>query len=95
MSPSFTDSLARVLLAVGGTYAAIGVLFASVFVARGIDRLDPGAHGAPWTFRLLIVPASALLWPLLLLRWAAGAGAPPRERTAHDRAADAGRAERA
>jgi hypothetical protein len=83
------DSLARLLLVVGGIYAILGTLFAAAFVARGIDRLDPGAHGARWRFRLLIAPASALLWPLLLRRWAAGRGAPPRERNAHDRAATA------
>jgi hypothetical protein len=83
------ESIARLLLVLGGTYTILGTLFAAAFVTRGIDRLDPAARGARWTFRLLIVPASALLWPLLLRRWATGQQGPPRERNAHDRAAAA------
>ena len=83
------ESIARLLLVLGGTYTLLGTLFAAAFVTRGIDRLDPAARGAGWGFRLLIVPASALLWPLLLRRWATGRQGPPRERNAHDRAAAA------
>lgn len=50
-------------------YAAIGMLFGLVFTWRGIDRIDPAAHGAPWTFRLLILPGVIALWPWLALRW--------------------------
>lgn len=35
------------------------------FVARGVDRFDEKARGAPWTFRLTILPAAFVLWPLL------------------------------
>ncbi len=87
MSPDTADGAARGVLALAGIYAGLGSVFAAAFVTRGIDRLDAGARGAPWAFRLLILPASALLWPLLLYRWATGENAPPRERNAHDRAA--------
>ena len=31
-----------------GAYAALGAAFAVPFLARGIERLDSGAHGASW-----------------------------------------------
>jgi hypothetical protein len=70
-----------------GLYAGLGLLFALAFVSRGVERLDPGARGATLGFRLIIVPASIALWPLLLRRWLRGASAPPVESNAHRRAA--------
>ena len=70
-----------------GLYAGLGVLFALAFVRRGVERLDPGAHGATLGFRLIILPASIALWPLLLGRWVRGASGPPLESNAHRRAA--------
>ncbi len=52
-----------------GAYAALGVLFAGAFLARGIERLDPGAHGSGWGFRLIVLPGVVAFWPLLLRRW--------------------------
>ena len=69
-----------------GLYVALGLLFAVAFVARGIERLDPGAHGASWGFRLIVLPGTVALWPLLLRRWLTGGGAPV-ERNAHREAA--------
>jgi hypothetical protein len=68
-------------------YAGLGLLFGLAFVSRGVERLDPAAHGATTGFRLIILPASIALWPLLLKRWLAGATAPPIETNAHRRAA--------
>ena len=50
-------------------YLALGVVFALAFVARGAARLDPDADGATWGFKVLILPGTAALWPLLLVRW--------------------------
>ena len=52
-----------------GVYAAAGVLFAVAFVTWGVEQVDPAAKGAPLGFRLLILPGSVALWPLLLRRW--------------------------
>lgn len=68
-------------------YSLVGLLFAAAFVARGAARVDPAAAGAPLGFKLLVLPAAAVLWPLLARRWLAGAG-PPAERNAHRRAAE-------
>jgi hypothetical protein len=53
-----------------GVYLALGCVFAVVFVTRGVGAIDPAARGAGWGFRVLIVPGSALFWPLLFKKWA-------------------------
>ena len=68
-------------------YAGLGALFAGPFVAKGVEVIDPMARGASWGFRLLILPGSMLLWPLLLKRWAGGSVSPPVETNAHRRGA--------
>ena len=51
-------------------YAAIGAVVAVVFLIFGIDRVDPGAHGA-YAFRPLLAPGIIVLWPVALWRWLA------------------------
>lgn len=63
-------------------YAALGVLFALAFVTRGLARVDPAARGVSPGLRLLLLPASAALWPWLLARWLRGGG-PPEQHDAH------------
>ena len=82
-----THPFATLLVGLLTTYLGIGTAFAVVFVAFGVDRVDPMARGAGWGFRLLIAPGAALLWPLLLVRWAAGSTAPPTETNSHRRLA--------
>lgn len=65
-----------VLLAGLGVYLGLGVLFAGAFVTWGVARIDPAARGAPGLFRILIVPGSAALWPVLLVKWIGAARAP-------------------
>lgn len=50
-------------------YGAMGLVFACAFVMRGAGMLDPAAAKSGVGFRLMILPGSAALWPLLLLRW--------------------------
>lgn len=76
-------SWASWIVAVVAVYAAIGIVFAIAFVVSGAARIDPGARDAPWSFKLLILPASAALWPLLARRWLGGATSPPTEDNAH------------
>ena len=73
-----------------GIYLLLGVLFALVFVIKGVGRVDPVARAGTWGFRLLILPGATALWPLLAWRWLKGQ--PPRvEANAHRRAALKGR----
>ncbi|HEX2464742.1 MAG TPA: hypothetical protein VHR17_08950 [Thermoanaerobaculia bacterium] len=74
-------------------YFAIGLLFAVFFAWRGAGAIDPAARGGTIGFRLLILPASALLWPLLLRRWLRRSP-PPLERNAHRDAAAIARGDR-
>ncbi len=77
---------------VGGltVYAAVGVVFALLFVTRGVNRIDPIARESTWGFRVMIFPGSVALWPLLLKRWVLGRQ-PPSERNAHRNAARSAR----
>ncbi|MEO0482904.1 MAG: hypothetical protein AAF138_04715 [Planctomycetota bacterium] len=67
-----TVDVVNAVLAAVGVYMVIGLLFAVLFVARGARRLDPHAGGAPVLFKLMILPGSAALWPVLAWRWLAG-----------------------
>jgi hypothetical protein len=62
-------ALAQLLIDAMGAYLAAGVLFAVIFIARGMGRVDPVAQHASWGFRLIVMPGVAALWPLLLARW--------------------------
>jgi hypothetical protein len=61
--------MAVAILLTFALYAAIGALFGVLFVWRGVNRIDAAANGAPWPFRLLILPGVLALWPVLALRW--------------------------
>ena len=52
-------------------YLALGFVFAAMFVATGIGRVDLVAKEAGWGFRLIVLPGVAALWPLMLKRWIA------------------------
>lgn len=73
---------AQTLVAVAAAYVALGLLFAAAFVSTGVGRIDPSAEHAPIGFRLLIVPGTVALWPLLAIRWIRGQQ-PPVESTPH------------
>ncbi len=61
--------VAQVMLVVAAIYAGIGVAFALAFVTRGVTRVDPAAAGSGWSFRLLILPGVAALWPVMAAKW--------------------------
>jgi hypothetical protein len=50
-------------------YLAVGFLFATVFAAFGVQRVDTAANGSGPGFRLLVMPGAVAFWPLLLGRW--------------------------
>ncbi len=50
-------------------YLGVGAVFAAAFVTAGVGRVDPAARGAGWSFRLLIAPGCAAMWPVMLLKW--------------------------
>ena len=62
-------SLAAALVTLATAYVGAGVIVAPLFVAVGVGRVDVRAANAGWGFRVLILPGSVLLWPLVLRRW--------------------------
>jgi len=58
--------LAHVILWAMIGYALIGLLVAVWFVATQVERIDPAARAAPWSFKLIILPGAAALWPVVL-----------------------------
>lgn len=50
-------------------WCTVGVLVAVPFLAFAAGRVVEGTAGSSLAFRLLMVPATALLWPVVLHRW--------------------------
>ncbi len=49
-------------------YLGLGLVFAVPFAWRGVHALDPRARSGTIGFRILLLPGSSALWPLLLFR---------------------------
>ena len=81
---------ARVLATSAEAYLTAGLLFALVFLPRGVLTIDDGLRHSPVMVRVLLVPGMVLLWPIFLRRWITGR-AVPAERNAHRSAAIGGR----
>jgi hypothetical protein len=52
-------------------YLALGMLVGFIFVFMLIHHADHSLHGAPLALRLILLPASALLWPWVLAKYLA------------------------
>lgn len=76
------EAFAQILVGIVFVYLSVGFVFGVAFVTVGVGRLDPQAKQATFGFRLLILPGTAALWPLLALRWWRRQG-PPEEHNAH------------
>lgn len=74
-----TIATAEMIWTAVAIYLAIGFLMALAFAFGGASRIDRAAKHAGMFFRLLIMPGTALLWPLILLMWMAGVGANKRD----------------
>lgn len=79
-------AIAQWLTTAVGLYLLIGLIVGIPFVIRGAGKIDPSAREGSTGFRLLILPGSIALWPLVLRRWLSGLP-PPEESNAHRRAA--------
>src|SRR5437867_13015864 len=74
--------IAETLLIAAGIYLLCGLVFAIPFVLVGVAKVDPHAAHGSWGFRVLIIPGTMFLWPLLALRLLKGSHAPPEEQHA-------------
>jgi hypothetical protein len=61
--------LAEILLVTIAVYLACGFLFMILFIIKGVDVIDEGAHGSSIGFRIIIIPGTIVFWPLLLRKW--------------------------
>jgi hypothetical protein len=86
--------IAAAILIAFGAYLACGLAFAIPFMLFGVRRIDPHAAHGSWGFRVLIIPGTMALWPLLARRWLGGVSEPPEENNAHRRAARSPRSSR-
>ena len=50
-------------------YLLIGVTFSIAFTLLGAKAIDQVAKTTSFGFKLLVLPASALLWPIMLAKW--------------------------
>jgi len=60
---------ATAILTLAAVYLAIGIAVGVAFVGGGIGRTMPDAGLVSPGARILILPGSALLWPVILRRW--------------------------
>jgi hypothetical protein len=79
--------MTEILLGLAGLYLCCGLIFTVPFVLVGVGKLDAHAVHGTWGFRLLIIPGTMFLWPVLARRWWRGVTEPPEERNPHRRAA--------
>lgn len=62
-------NIVYIILIIAAVYLAAGLVFAIPFVIKGVDKIDEGAHGSKWGFRIIIIPGTMVFWPLLLKKW--------------------------
>lgn len=65
-------NVAEYLLFAAGLYLAVGFAFGIPFVIGGVTRMDPATRGTSAVFRLLILPGTVALWPIMLRQWIRG-----------------------
>jgi len=71
LSPSLyvQTALTMVLLYAVALYFIVGFLFAIPFVIKWVVMVDESTKGTSWSFRLLILPGTIVLWPVLLRKY--------------------------
>jgi len=50
-------------------YLAIGFLFGLWFIFKGVQKIDAGVQNVKWVLRLMILPGTMALWPVLLQKY--------------------------
>ena len=50
-------------------YLVIGFLYYVAFIFKWAAQLDENAKGASVGFKLLLLPGTLVLWPVLFLKW--------------------------
>ena len=61
--------IASIFVCIFYAYLLAGLFFGVWFVFRGVQKIDGGMEGGSWKLRLLLLPGSMALWPLLLKKY--------------------------
>lgn len=61
--------VAEVILLIALGYVLCGLAVGVPFVIRGVDWVDEAARETSLGFRLLILPGTVALWPLMVTKW--------------------------
>jgi len=62
-------TIVTIILIIIAIFLLAGMLFVFFFLARGLQKIDEGAHGSSIGFRIIIIPGCIVFWPVLLRRW--------------------------
>ncbi len=57
------------IFTIAGIYLICGFVFALAFVFKGARVIDEVARDSTLGFKIIIIPASMVFWPLLLIKW--------------------------
>ncbi len=63
------EPAALLILQAAGAYLGTGLAFGLAFIFLGIGKIDPVAKAMPLRVRLVLLPGTAALWPLMLAKW--------------------------
>ena len=61
--------MVEILLIIAAVYLLMGVLFVIPFLIKGLNKVDEGAHGSTFGFKIIIIPGVIVFWPVLLSKW--------------------------
>ena len=62
-------TIVYIIFYIAALYLFAGFLFAIPFIIKGVSKIDEGAVGSGWGFRLIIIPGTIVFWPVLLKKW--------------------------
>jgi len=63
------ESIVGIVFLLFGFYLLVGLAFYFIFLSKGMKSMDEATEGVKLGFKLLILPGTLFLWPLLLAKW--------------------------
>ncbi|OEK06253.1 hypothetical protein [Roseivirga misakiensis] len=61
-----TETVATIFLIALAIYVLLGLFFYAFFIKSGVHKIDSGVKEAPIFMKVLILPGTVALWPILL-----------------------------
>ncbi len=50
-------------------YLIVGFIFGLWFIFKGVQKVDHGMKEVKWILRLMILPGTMILWPVMLQKY--------------------------